>query len=91
VARTLLSVFSPEEDKMSYTTSTISLLVSPALGSASSYELLLVLVILLAIAGFFYENISEARDRRFHPMPGRLVDVGGYKCISIAPARELPL
>lgn len=40
---------------------------------------LLVLVILLAAAGFFYENISEARDRRFHPMPGRRVDVGGYK------------
>ena len=38
-----------------------------------------ILVILLAAAGFFYENISEARDRRFHPMPGRRVDVGGYK------------
>jgi pimeloyl-ACP methyl ester carboxylesterase len=40
---------------------------------------LLSLVILLAAAGFFYENISEARDRRFHPMPGQLIDVGGYK------------
>jgi pimeloyl-ACP methyl ester carboxylesterase len=40
---------------------------------------LLILVILLASAGFLYENISEARDRRFHPMPGRRVDVGGYK------------
>ncbi len=39
----------------------------------------LVLVILLATAGFLYENISEARDRRFNPMPGQLVDVGGYK------------
>jgi pimeloyl-ACP methyl ester carboxylesterase len=39
---------------------------------------LLILVVLLATAGFFYENISEARDRRFHPMPGRLIDVGGY-------------
>jgi pimeloyl-ACP methyl ester carboxylesterase len=39
----------------------------------------LILVILLAAAGFLYENISEARDRRFHPMPGQLVDVGGYK------------
>jgi pimeloyl-ACP methyl ester carboxylesterase len=39
----------------------------------------LILATLLAIAGFLYENISEARDRRFHPMPGRLVDVGGYK------------
>jgi pimeloyl-ACP methyl ester carboxylesterase len=40
---------------------------------------LLILAILLAIAGFLYENISEARDRRFHPMPGQLIDVGGYK------------
>jgi pimeloyl-ACP methyl ester carboxylesterase len=40
---------------------------------------LLILVLVLAAAGFLYENISEARDRRFHPMPGRLVDVGGYK------------
>lgn len=39
----------------------------------------LLLVILLATAGFLYENISEARDRRFHPMPGQLIDVGGYK------------
>ena len=39
----------------------------------------LAFVILLAIAGFLYENISEARDRRFHPMPGGLIDVGGYK------------
>ena len=31
------------------------------------------------IAGFLYENISEARDRRFNPMEGRLVDVGGHK------------
>jgi len=36
-------------------------------------------VVVLAAAGFLYENISEARDRRFHPMPGQLVDVGGYK------------
>lgn len=43
------------------------------------FRSLLILVILLATAGFLYENISEARDRRFHPMPGRLVDVGGYK------------
>ena len=40
---------------------------------------LLVTVLLLAAAGFLYENISEARDRRFNPMPGRLVDVGGSK------------
>jgi pimeloyl-ACP methyl ester carboxylesterase len=40
---------------------------------------LLTLVVALAIAGFLYENISEARDRRFNAMPGRLVDVGGRK------------
>src|ERR1700689_4317734 len=39
----------------------------------------LAFVVLLAIAAFLYENISEARDRRFHPMPGRLIDVGGYR------------
>ncbi|MGA8868112.1 MAG: alpha/beta hydrolase [Candidatus Sulfotelmatobacter sp.] len=41
--------------------------------------ILLVLVLFFAAAGFFYENISEARDRRFHPMPGELVDVGSYR------------
>ena len=40
---------------------------------------LLVLFVVLAAAGFLYENISEARDRRFNPMPGKLVDVGGYR------------
>jgi pimeloyl-ACP methyl ester carboxylesterase len=37
------------------------------------------LIVMFAAAGFVYENISEARDHRFHPMPGQLVDVGGYK------------
>jgi len=36
-------------------------------------------VLLAAIAGFLYENVSEARDRRFNPMEGRLFDVGGFK------------
>lgn len=40
---------------------------------------LLGLGILVAAAGFLYENISEARDRRFNPMPGKLVDVDGRK------------
>jgi len=40
---------------------------------------LILLVLVIATAGFFYENISEARDRRFNPMLGQLVDVGGYK------------
>jgi len=37
------------------------------------------LFVLLLLAGFLYENIGEARDRRFNPMPGQRVDVGGYK------------
>lgn len=40
---------------------------------------LLAFILLLATAGFLYENIFEARDRRFNPMPGHLVDIGGYK------------
>ena len=39
----------------------------------------LLLILLGALAGFVYENISEARDRRFHPMPGKLVDVSGRR------------
>lgn len=39
----------------------------------------LLLVVFLAAAGFLYENIAEARDRRFNRMPGVLVDVGGRK------------
>ena len=41
--------------------------------------LLLILVLVLAAGGFLYENISEARDRRFNPMQGQLVDVNGRK------------
>jgi pimeloyl-ACP methyl ester carboxylesterase len=40
---------------------------------------LLVLILILAATGFLYENISEARDRRFNPMLGKRFDVGGYK------------
>jgi pimeloyl-ACP methyl ester carboxylesterase len=38
---------------------------------------LLVFVAVLAAAGFLYQNISEARDRRFNPMPGRRVNIDG--------------
>lgn len=34
---------------------------------------------MIATAGAIYENISEARDRRANPMPGRLFDGGGFK------------
>lgn len=37
---------------------------------------ILLLIVLLAAAGFLYENIAEARNRRFNRMPGVLVDVG---------------
>lgn len=37
------------------------------------------LLLILAIAGMIYENIAEARDRRFNPMPGKLVAVAGSK------------
>lgn len=37
---------------------------------------LVIVVLLLALAGFLYENIFEARDRRFNPMPGRRVNIG---------------
>jgi pimeloyl-ACP methyl ester carboxylesterase len=59
---------------------------NPALPSAPSHPWLrrivgglLLFVLALAAAGVIYENISEARDRRFNPMAGRLFDVGGYK------------
>jgi pimeloyl-ACP methyl ester carboxylesterase len=41
--------------------------------------LLIAFLVILAVAGFLYENISEARDRRFNPLQGRLLDVGGRK------------
>jgi pimeloyl-ACP methyl ester carboxylesterase len=40
---------------------------------------LFLVMLFLAFAGFLYENIFEARDRRFNPMPGKLIDVGGRK------------
>jgi len=40
---------------------------------------LFVVALVLALLGFLYQNISEARDRRFNRMPGTLVDVGGRK------------
>ncbi len=40
---------------------------------------LLACVLFLAVAGMIYENIFEARDRRFNPMAGTRFDVGGFK------------
>jgi pimeloyl-ACP methyl ester carboxylesterase len=39
---------------------------------------LLALVLILAATGLAYQSISLSRDRRANPMPGELVNVGGY-------------
>jgi len=38
-----------------------------------------IFILLLAVSGLVYQSTSTARDRRSHPMPGQLIDVGGYK------------
>jgi pimeloyl-ACP methyl ester carboxylesterase len=40
---------------------------------------LAVLMIGLALFGYFYESWAEARDAKAYPPPGQLVDVGGYR------------
>jgi pimeloyl-ACP methyl ester carboxylesterase len=40
---------------------------------------LIVAAALLSLAGSLYQSASSTRDRRSHPMPGQLIDVGGYK------------
>jgi pimeloyl-ACP methyl ester carboxylesterase len=42
-------------------------------------RILITLFVAVLVSGFLYENISETRERRFHPVPGHLVDIGGYK------------
>ncbi len=37
------------------------------------------IVVAIAACGAIYESVCESRDRLVYPMPGRLVDVGGYK------------
>lgn len=37
------------------------------------------MTILLAAAGALYQFLATTRDRRAHPLPGQLIDVGGYK------------
>ena len=57
--------------------------VSPVPATRSWFRRIVIFILLvfvaLAFAGFVYENISEARDRRSYPMPGQLVDVAGKK------------
>jgi pimeloyl-ACP methyl ester carboxylesterase len=40
---------------------------------------LILLVLILAATGYIYENIAEARDRRFNPMAGKRIEVDGRK------------
>ncbi len=40
---------------------------------------LIALVLGIAVCGFLYENVSQARDLRFNPMTGQRFDVGGFK------------
>ena len=51
-------------------------------------------VLLLAIAGSIYQSTDSARDRRAHPMPGQLIDVGGYKmhidCMDSSTGKQAP-
>jgi pimeloyl-ACP methyl ester carboxylesterase len=41
--------------------------------------LMTVAVLVLAAVGMIYENIFEARDRRFNPVPGKFFDVRGHQ------------
>ncbi len=46
--------------------------------------------LVLALVGMIYENISEARDRRFNPEDGRRYDVGGFKMHMDCTGEESP-
>lgn len=37
------------------------------------------LIVVLGLAGAFYESASEAADARAYPPPGQLLDIGGYR------------
>jgi len=47
-------------------------------------------IVLLAIIGAVYESIGSSLDRRIASMPGRLVDVGGYKMHLDCIGEDLP-
>jgi pimeloyl-ACP methyl ester carboxylesterase len=40
---------------------------------------LIAVAIIFAAAGFLYQSISASRERTAHPMPGQLIEIGGYK------------
>jgi pimeloyl-ACP methyl ester carboxylesterase len=37
------------------------------------------LIVAAMVSGALYQNVLLARERRAHPMPGELIDVGGYR------------
>jgi pimeloyl-ACP methyl ester carboxylesterase len=39
----------------------------------------LALLLVLAVVGAIYQSRSNVRDRRLYPMPGKLIDMGGYR------------
>jgi pimeloyl-ACP methyl ester carboxylesterase len=39
----------------------------------------LAILLVLALVGYIYEPIAEARDAKAYPPPGQMVDVGGYR------------
>ncbi len=43
-------------------------------------RVLITLIMAALVVGFLYQNISETRERRFHPMPGKRVNIpsGGF-------------
>jgi len=51
--------------------------------SSGSLKVIVLVCAALAVAaatgGFAYQSVESSRDRRANPMPGRLVDVGGYR------------
>jgi pimeloyl-ACP methyl ester carboxylesterase len=67
---------SPEEIKMSQTKPPAT---QPSRWLRNIVILLAPLTILLAATGALYQSTSAARDRHARPMPGRLVDLGGYR------------
>ncbi len=58
---------------------TVSPTVSPTLLFRRVVRVALAFGVVLAAAGFLFQNISEARDRRFNPMPGKLIKVNGSR------------
>jgi pimeloyl-ACP methyl ester carboxylesterase len=48
------------------------------------------LILLCGLSGVAYQNLASARDRRAYPMPGQLVDIGGYKLHIVCEGQGTP-